>query len=231
VALFNIIFTMFRLWPLLLSVFCVGCASGAGAVYDAMRASLSTGTDLNSTPAPRPDMQYLQVMRGGQASRLALGYLEPEVQSSDGPVQVWFSANGNLLKLQNGRVVGSAGLGTNWQAVRWSSLPAWDSVPAQGITFERERDVMPGYRYGVRDLLELRPIDALPSGLNLPQSPWRIDGVRWFVETELNGQLPPSYFAVDPSRADQPVVFSRQCLSVDLCLSMYPLPSGSDKAP
>ena len=222
---------MRRYWALLLPIVCVGCASGPGAVYDAMRAALSLPTaDSAHPPALQADLQYLQVAQNGQTSRLALGYREPLTTNPDSQAEVWFAGNGNLLKLHNGRLIASTGLATDWRAVRWTALPQWRDVPAQGVTYERERDVMPGYRYGLRDRLHLRPMPA-PPALAPSGVAWRANDMRWFEETDLNGHLPAGYFAVDPSRPEYPVVFSYQCLAADLCLSISPLQSRKDGSP
>ena len=222
---------MLRLWALLLPIACVGCASGAGAVYDSMRTALSSPhADSATTPALRPELQYLHVTQNGQTSRLALGYRESMATAPDAQAEVWFAANGNLIKLYNGHLVASTGLATNWRAVRWTALPQWSDVPAQGVVYERERDVMPGYRYGLRDRLHLRPMDA-PPALAPSDMAWHASDMLWFEETDVDGDLPTGFFAVDPSRPDHPVVFSHQCLSPDLCLSIYPLQSRRDGSP
>ena len=91
----------------------------------------------------------------------------------------------------------------------------------------RVRDVMPGYRSGVRDELRLRVIPA-PARTALQ----RLDpqALTWFEETvqpppgvRFAGlgadTLPPAKYAVDLSHGKATVVYSEQCLSPDFCFT------------
>lgn len=186
------------------------------AAYDSLRLVMTSEAD--TTPRLNPALQYLRVGVAERTAYLALGYRDPHPA---GEVEVWYSAKGEVLKLQGGRIVGTAGLETDWREVRQSGLPRWADIPAAGASYRRERDLMPGYRTAVREQVRIRPI-AVPAHSALrhpaPQT------LRWFEESSMAADvtlaLPAARFAVDVSAGDAPVVYSEQCLSATLCLTL-----------
>jgi len=173
----------------------------------------------------------LRVSNAGSDSFLVLGDVD---QGPAGPLQVWYSAGRQVLRLQQGRVAGSAGLTVDWAAVDWQGLPAtWSAAGAVPLQYLRVRDVMPGHWAGVRERVTLART-AAPAHLALPgitEAEWR----RWVWFTEeatpvdaggrpLRGgvRLPPALYAVDLGQPGEPVLYSRQCLAPDFCLEIQP---------
>ena len=210
-------------WLLLSASFLLnGCTSGAGAWFDVSK----TGIAGIQFPTPQFDSRYryLQVGVAGQKIYLILGYVQPHPM---GDIDVWYSGSGEVIKIQNGRVVGTAGLPVDWREVRLPQLPAWQVVSAEGISFQREVDLMPGYRFGRVHHLHLRRISAPQStpGRHWPAS--ASSSLQWFEEgnaSDGSDALPPSRYAVDLSQPMAQVVYSEQCLSKDLCLTFEPVP-------
>jgi hypothetical protein len=174
----------------------------------------------SDSPVFRPEFSYLRASFEGRTVFLVLGYVDPH---PEGPTEVWYSASGEAVRLRHGRVVSTAGLTTDWRAVRFSNAPTWPQAASSdhsATRFERERDLMPGYRAGIRDQIEQRPIDA-PSDTMLAGR--RADSLRWFEERSstqpASAALPPARFGLAPVGDRLEVVYSEQCLSRDLCLS------------
>lgn len=192
------------------------CAAGPQAAYDSLRLAIAD-RDETRPPALNPALRYLRVGIGERSAYLALGYVET---APAGTVEVWYSAKGEVLKLQNGRIVGSAGLEADWREVRTTGLPRWADIPASGTNYQRERDLMPGYRAAVHDSVHVRPI-TVPARPALPQP-----DLRWFEEASNTphaaATLPPARFAVDLTAGEGRVVYSEQCLSETLCLTLQP---------
>lgn len=144
--------------------------------------------------------------------------------------EVYYSANGEVIKLRDGRLVGSAGLPVDWREVRQASPPDWltlargRSSASEPSNYARERDVMPGYRYGLREAMTVRGIPALPRSV----AGIRGDSLSWFEESSRSldaaAALPPARFAVLVSSADARVLYSEQCLSAGVCLSFETWP-------
>jgi hypothetical protein len=177
-------------------------------------------------------MQFLRVTRGGREALMALGYVEPH---PDGPIEVWYSGLREVLRLQNGRVVGAVGMTEEWREARLPPLPQWQNLSdhPQDIRWRRQRDVFPGYRMGVEDDLLLRPIDA-PRDTQLQGL--RADDLRWFEETRFNTaaaprpphlDLPPARYALS-MKAPSRVVYAEQCLSRTLCFTWQRWPVERD---
>jgi hypothetical protein len=202
---------------LLLACAVAGCSTGSDAVLDTAL-SLRSGSPADAAKLD-PKLRYLRVSVDGRIALLVLGYLEPHPQ---GPIEVWYSARREVIKLQNGRLVGALGLTTEWRRVALPALPDWAGLLAatQPLHWERRRDVMPGYRYGIIDRLTLRR-SAPPSGSRLvgidPAS------LSWFEETDAPGAgedaLPPARYALDLRATGEPVVYGETCLARDLCFA------------
>ena len=201
------------------------------AVVESVRSAVqgppsSDGARLN------PKVRYLRVTISGRVVFLALGFVDSHPQ---GPVEVWYSADREVIRLQNGRLVGAVGMTTEWRNIALPELPSWSAVAGaqQPVQWVRMRDVMPGYRFGLRDALVLGVIpppqkNAL-QGLD-PQS------LTWFEErvrpeplaeypakflTAISGDkiLPPARYAVELREGKDTVVYGEQCLAPELCFT------------
>jgi hypothetical protein len=169
-----------------------------------------------SQPTFNPNYRYLRVTTGAQTVFMVLGYID---QRPEGAVEVWYSGSGEVLRLLDGRLVGTSGLSTDWREVRFSKLPAW-SGDAAAKTYVRERDMMPGYRFGIRDEVVLAPI-AAPAQSALAGRP--AASLRWYEERSTSrpasASLPTARFGVLQAEGAPRVVYSEQCISNDLCMS------------
>lgn len=169
----------------------------------------------------------------GRVALLVLGYVEPQV---DGPVQVWYSAEREVLRLKNGRIVGAVGLTTEWRNVKLEGAAAWSLLnnSTQDSHWIRIRDVMPGYRIGVRDDLYLRLISPPRRSAIQDLDP---DSLTWYEERLENhrdgsnhDQLPPARYAIAVEDGSETVVYSEQCLSSKLCFSLQRWPAAPPSA-
>jgi hypothetical protein len=205
----------------------LGCVSKTlplGDIVSAL-ASKSLGKDADVALAAKlnPALRYLRVQAQGQPPALmVLGYVDADPL---GEIEVWYSSQREVIKLQNGRIVSTTGLQTNWRAVRFSVVPpTWPDVTEEGSYYNRLRDQMPGHRYALSDRLQLKPLAGVPT-VQLPASVSReqVSTYRWFSETTLNAgnaSLPPSWFAWGDYRGQPTVVYSQQCLSATFCLTL-----------
>lgn len=197
---------------LLLLLTLASCAGDRDPSVLGMRALLG---QFAAAPEPRlnPAFRYLRVVVDGRTAYLALGNME----GADGRTEVWYSGDRAVLRLHDGRVAGASGLVTEWRRVEQPDAPDWRSARHGGaLHWLRIRDVMPGYRIGLRDSMSLTRIDA-PDDSNLkgvaPAS------LAWFEERVSGNPLPPARYAVDFSTGGATVVYAEQCLSRALCFS------------
>jgi hypothetical protein len=205
-----------------------GCASESTAIAETLR-FFRGGQDYAAAKSLDPHLRYLRIVKGKRTALLVLGYVD--APSDAHPVETWYSAEGEVIKLKDGRIIGTTGLTTDWREVRLPPLPSWQSVSTQVITYTRERDEMPGYRMNVRETMRLA---RLPT-----YAPQSLDGSRedlqWFEESVQdpgNGApLPASHYALQVIEGQSQIVYAEQCLTAALCFSWqrWPPAAANDK--
>ena len=181
------------------------------------------GAPAADTAPLNPAFQYLRVAVGKNVALVELGYIDASPQPD---TEVWYSASKEAIRLWHGRLAGTAGLNTDWRTVKFSDVPSWKSALQGGATYRRQRDVMPGYLVGVREQVLIRPI-ASPLKSEFVGTPPL--GLQWFEELSapegLAPKLPAARFAVDLSGPQERVIYSEQCLSAELCLTIQVWPA------
>lgn len=220
-----------RCLPIFVSSLLVGCAVGTAPLSDALSALAAQAFDASNTSIVgaklNPAYRYLRVDVPGRASALlVLGYIDKHPL---GEIEVWYSATGEVIKIQNGRIVGSSGLEHDWRIVRYAPAPPpWSAVPAQGISYERQHDEMPGYRYAISETVTLQPWTGLPpAAAQMPSANATAAGAAWFREeahSSSGASLPPAWFAWGVQQGQPAVVYSKQCLTNTFCLQLQPWP-------
>ena len=208
-----------------------GCSASSNAILQTLPYAYRRNPGVDSARL-NPNFRYLRVTIGGRVALLALGNVDSHPQ---GPIEVWYSAEREVLRLQHGRLVGAVGLTTEWRDVSLPELPSW-SVAAranQAYLWTRTRDVMPGYRFGVKDALSLRVVSEPKRSALQGLDPQRLT---WFEERAESGSvaglsavfgnsstvdipLPPARYAVDLQGGRETVVYGEQCLAAELCFT------------
>jgi hypothetical protein len=174
-----------------------------------------------------PNLRYLRVTIGGRVVLLALGFLDPHPH---GTIEVWYSAEREVVRLQNGRVVGAVGLTYEWRNVVLPELPEWSKLAGnvEPFRWSRTRDVMPGYRYGLRDTLWLSAIPPLENSALKELDP---KDLTWFEERFADdglskAALPVARYAVQVAGGQGLVVYGEQCLAPPTCFTWQRWPAG-----
>lgn len=174
-----------------------------------------------------PNLRYLRVTISGRVVLLALGYLDPHPY---GTIEVWYSAEREVVRLQNGRLVGAVGATTEWRNVVVPELPGWDKLASGGapLQWSRARDVMPGYHYGLRDTLSLTLVPPPPKSALQGLDP---NELTWFEERLAEDDLskttlPVARYAVQVSGTQSIVVYGEQCLGPQMCFTWQRWPAG-----
>lgn len=213
------------------------CSSGTNALLDTARHIIGSGVDVSGARL-NPGIRYLRVTVSGRVALLALGYVEAHPL---GPIEVWYSAEREVIRLQNGRLVGAVGLTTEWREVNLPEFPKWSELAKrpQGFRWVRTRDLMPGYRFGIKDSLSLRAVTALQRTELLGVDPGSLAWFEESVELDLGSRffavfeaslasdlaLPPARYAVDLRSSAETVLYGEQCISKDLCLTWQRWPT------
>jgi hypothetical protein len=207
------------------------CAnSDSNIIYGTLRLAFGKEPDLTKNHTLNPDYRYLRMTVSGRISLLVLGYTEPDLDGA-GATQIWYNNLGEVIKLRNGRLVGTSGIPFDWLAVRHENLPPWQQmVPDKALIFQRVRDLKLRYQFGVREEVMLSALSQPPE--NTMAGEPRADLI-WVQESykpqhpesEAIESLPASYFALDlksPELGAERVVYSWQCLSPSVCLGLQP---------
>jgi hypothetical protein len=207
--------------PLFASVLLLqGCRS-SNPVYDTLTNVLPWKAQYANL---QPGFEYLWVSLDGKASVMALGSRDVRGTAVH---EHWYTGQGEMLYLVDGRVQQALGF-THELRQQTGAPPVWGSFeavlgqvqPIKDVTWTRQLDVMPGYRFGVQETLVSRPLAEparLPEGVPA-RAQWVADEVQG---KQANG-LPWVYaqrFAIKNNR----VVYSEQCLAPNLCLALRPL--------
>ena len=169
-----------------------------------------------------PNFRYLKVTAYGRDALMVLGYSDSHPA---GTIETWYSATGEVLRLQNGRVLSTNGLEIDWSAVRYQGLPNWESVSEQNKSeFIRERDEMPGHRFGLVDRVALYPVPAPKDAHLIGVDPKKL---KWFEERVQTTQQtqPSARYGLRLEAGETKVVYGEQCLSERLCISWQTWPA------
>jgi hypothetical protein len=213
--------------------FLVAC--GHTPVTRTLADAFDKGTPVAGIPL-NPDFRYLRVATGGREALMVLGYVDADPDpDARGAVETWYSREGEVLRLQDGRILSTTGLRVDWRAVRYAEVPTWTQMLTQdSAVFVRERDEMPGYRFNLKDSVYLYTIQP-PGNAHLVGIP--ADHLRWYEERVLGAprNLPSARYGVrlrDPeglagvegAGAAVEVVYGEQCLALDLCVAWQTWP-------
>lgn len=214
-----------------LVVHVVACAPSTNAVLQSLQTAVQREPAVDAGFKLNPEFRYLRATTKGKVSLLVLGYVD---NHPHGPIEVWYSAQREVLRLQNGRVAGAVGLPIEWRNVSIPSMPPWATLASskQKTHWTRLRDVMPGYRFGVTDNLALEMISPQHKTSLVGIDPNRLV---WFEERVENSDfgtstLPVTRYAVSAG-SDSNVVYAEQCLAEDFCFAWqrWPVPVQRDK--
>ncbi len=209
----------------------LGCASSSAPLFEVLslvRLGVDPALQAKFEPsALNPKFRYLKAIVEDRAPvLLVLGYLDPHPA---GDIEVWYSAQREVVKIQNGRIVSTAGLTLDWRSTTFPiAPPTWTEVRADGVDYVRARDEMPSGRYSVTEQVHLNRL-LTPPQINLSESmsPDQVGSYVWFSETydaDDGKQVPPAWFAVDLHRQTASVAYSEQCLSATLCMKLQAWP-------
>lgn len=197
-----------------------GCVTESRALIQAFGAGRESARRVDQQPL-NPAFAYLRATGGGLTVLMARASIDP---GPSGPVEVWYTGGLEIIRLEQGRLVGATGLPVEWSGVVLPPLPEWSEIltRTEPLRWERRRDVAPGYRYGLVDRLVLVPVAAGRPGALVGADPSRL---RWFEERSEDNTLPPARYALDADGPDGPrVVYAEQCLDSRFCLTWQQWP-------
>lgn len=209
-----------------------GCCLALAGCGANMASALATARQVAQPPTPQTapapaGVPSVWVQRGRQGGWMVRGDAASSSAGSDltsGPSH-WYSADGALLRLDAGRVLGFTEPGRQWTTV--SPLPPvdWHAVSAGApLSFARLVDEQPGYRLGQR---WQRTLQASAKGgpHHSPLVQALPPGSRWFMEhSPHQPQQGRFWYAVDMTLQPARVVYGQACVTPTLCLEWVAAP-------
>ena len=162
--------------------------------------------------------EFLEVEWQGRKAAMALGYRET---NGSNIIEHWYSGQGEMLKLINGRVVQVLGM---TQEVRHvvTNTPVWSDILAHRLpmVWSQTKEVMPGYRYGLKEYVITQQVNpsAAEKTLITDATSWVLDEIKskdekgkvWIYQQK---------FALNGDK----VIYSEQCLAPEMCFKLRPL--------
>ena len=197
-------------------------ACGHTPVTRTLAQAFDSGQNIDQQPL-NPQLDYLRVSLNGRLALMVLGYRE---QTLLGPVETWYSSQGEVLKLHHGRLVSTVGLALDWRDVRYQNLPTWHeaSTNSQQQVFVRVRDQMPQYRFGITEKIAIYPIaapkDAKLAGVSATQLSWLEEK----VVSSPHG-LASARFGLHTHAGVTQVIYGEQCLTESMCIAWQKWPA------
>ena len=194
--------------------FLVGCASGFDAAASAISEARSARKPLPVPSELNPNFQYLWVQTNDVQAYLVLGGIEPHAQ---GPIEVWFSARSEILRLQNGRIIGTTGMPVNWSNVNLH----FDN---QGKSYTRHRDETPGYRFNLQDTFMVKESNTVPNSVIQRFQSMQAKGAKapvpviWREDIGQGSQRIRVGLAINLQDQLPVAVYGEECLSKSLCI-------------
>jgi hypothetical protein len=192
-----------------------GCADTQSAAGDSARYLwASKASQQVQAPPIRPEYRYLRVTANQYVAWMVLGYVDQD--RSGEPVEVWYSADQEVLRLQHGRLVGVNGTPVRWEHVRWQpAMPTWPEG-SEVRAWQRIVDESDAHaeRAGLRRELEVRAIQPPGDSELTGIAP---DHLRWYEVRATKERLPAARYAVAPSSSTP--TYGEQCVTSRMCLT------------
>lgn len=208
-----------RLSMLLLALSLAGCAAlDASPVWQSLRQIVPPPTAPEKADFP-PPYRYLRLEIDGRVIFLASDTPQAD---QPGATVTWYSAGREVLRLREGRLVAAVGMREEWRVVSLPELPQWAVLVDREVPLRwvRQRDVMPGYRFGVEDALVLQKVAPPQASALKGLAP---GALVWFEERFVHAEspeaLPVARYAVQRDGGTARVVYGEQCVSLTVCFS------------
>jgi len=185
---------------------------------------------FGKSPDPVPSsskFEYLQVEFKSAKVLLALGQRTRDANNV--VTEHWYSGQSELLEIRDGRVWRLSGALTEWRG-QVSAPPKWTELAdGEKVTWQRQLDIMPGYRYGQIDDIASQRLSGPPASVKQ-----RLDlstqtrSLRWFSDAinsrDETGQpwIFEQVFAIDldSGHPNGRWIYSEQCVSPLMCMRL-----------
>ncbi len=239
------LYLLFSFFPF----FITGCSSDSDAAYKAFLSTIKDDSKVIANAPLSKDLSYLRVNIAGLEALMVKGYID---QDKLGPIDIWYSSDGSVLRMQKGRYLGSLGFDKNWQNVQLQDAPELSNIvnrfkretsshqlrsvasfyPEQQYFFSRNKTEMPGYQSALQEKMGISVQDAFPP--NIPKSLSAYlnpSEIVWVSEKSLSNHekvqsnSSHAWYGFKKYNSSYIQVIGQQCLSADFCITWMPWPT------
>ena len=200
---------------------CVSCSSGMNAGWRTLQQEIAPLRANVRQKELNPNYRYLLIQQNEQESLLVWVGNE---QSLVGVLSVWVSADGVVVRLCEGRLIGISELKRRWQIIERRSVVSQDDAQLNARWVQQISDLIPDYEMGHVQLLALR-------SLSPPKySAWFLnhESLSWFEEYEVSSGLQTAVFAMTD---EQKIVGGQRCMTPTWCVRWQSWPTSFAKTP
>ena len=152
-------------WLLIIGL--TGCTAdpASQALEDAFHQIRAERSSSHTTSELNPNFRYLRVQIGNREVFMALGYVDKD---SDGPIEVWYSGTGEVLRLRDGRLIGATmSIGTDWLSVSFTHLQTQAQCSSEDLLhLIATRKIFVTALTPISELFITKPISGVTHGLN-----------------------------------------------------------------
>jgi len=232
---------------LLSILFLQACTSASDAALQTAKSAFTNTSKLIEQTSLNPQFSYLRVNVSGLDALLVKGYIDKD---SNGSIDVWYASDGSILRLQEGRYLGSVGFDNNWQNVSYQNSPTFNKIvtefdrpnpspklssvssfyPIEQYYFSRSHSEMPSYKAVLNEKLSAIVSKNAPS--NIPKTlKSYLNGKSLIWVTEQSSQSSSeklsntqSWYGFEKLSNQYELVIGQQCLTTSFCITWMPWP-------
>ena len=165
-----------------------------------------------------PGFEYLEVEWQGRKAAMALGYRESKGTQVN---EHWYSGQGEMIKLVNGRLVQVLGMTKEVRHVSGAS-PVWEDLlmHRSPVVWSQTKEVMPLYRYGLQEyfLSQQSTPTASDRAIASEATAWVVEEVKSKTEKGTSWIYQQKFALVGNK-----VIYSEQCVAPEMCFKLRPL--------
>lgn len=171
--------------------------------------------------ALQKDFRYLWVQAQNQEALLVWVGTE---SSPQGNVSVWVSADGVVVRLLNGRLIGISEPRRSWQLIRETQSPEGQNPGSYPIRLIQTSDQQPGFQIGIE-----RPVHQVMLAVAPDVLSWfaGTPDVRWIEEKDHMTGKQTAIFALS---SNEQTVAGQRCIASDWCVRWQTWPPSLQPA-